>query len=168
MPFELLCPIIQVMNLVKQENRCRAGFGVGPTTLPESGRRRVWFISSSVDCGIAKLGGDFKEQCGLANLAGPREKLDSAWCAFSEAFQEEVPTRQVVAYGLRHSRIIIQVYLMKEVKLTPAHDIRRWCRQSSRATPQRWSFRSSQCVVLAGGKRTVPGAPLGLPSEEVV
>jgi len=36
-----------------------------------------------VDCGIAKLGGDFKEQGGLANLPRPCEKLDSAWCGFS-------------------------------------------------------------------------------------
>jgi hypothetical protein len=90
-PFELLCPAIQIMNLIQQENRCRAasaGFGLSPTTLPKSGKRRVWFIPSSVNCGITKLGGDFKEQGGLANLPRPREKLDSAWCGFLEAFQE--------------------------------------------------------------------------------
>jgi hypothetical protein len=112
------------MNLIQQENRCSAasaGFGVGSTTLPKSGKRRVWFIRSSVDGGIAKLGGDFKEQRGLANLPRPCEKLDSAWCGFSEAFQEEVPTRCVVACEFRHSRIIIQIYLMNFKKLTPAH-----------------------------------------------
>ncbi len=40
------------MNLIQQENRCRAasaGFGVGSTTLPKSGKRRVCFIASSVN-----------------------------------------------------------------------------------------------------------------------
>ncbi len=123
-PFELLCPIIQVMNLIQQEDRCRAasaGFGVGSTTLPKSGKCRVWFIPSSVDCGLAKRGGDLKEQGGLANLPRPCEKLDSAWCGFSEAFQEQVPTRYVVVCEFRHSRIISQVYLMNVKKLTPAH-----------------------------------------------
>jgi hypothetical protein len=81
------------MNLIQQENRCRAasaGFGVGSTMLPKSGKRRVWFIPSSVDCGIAKLGGDFKEQRGLANLPRPCEKLDSAWCGFSEPFRSSL------------------------------------------------------------------------------
>jgi hypothetical protein len=112
------------MNLIQQENRCRAasaGFGVGSTTLPKSGKRRVWFIASSVDCGLAKLGGDFKEQRGLANLPRPCEKLDSAWCGFSEAFQEEVPTRCVVTCEFRHSRIIIQIYLMNVKKRKAAH-----------------------------------------------
>jgi hypothetical protein len=107
------------MNLIQQENRCSAasaGFGVGSTTLPKSGKRRVWFIRSSVDGGIAKLGGDFKEQRGLANLSRPCKKLDSAWCRFSEAFQQEVPTRCVVTREFRHSRIIIQIYLMNVKK----------------------------------------------------
>jgi len=96
-------------------------FGVGSTTLPKSGKRGVWFIPISVDCGIAKLGGDFKEQRGLANLPRPCEKLDSAWCGFSEAFQEEVPTRCVVTCEFRHSRIIIQIYLMNVKKRKAAH-----------------------------------------------
>jgi hypothetical protein len=111
------------MNLIQQENRCRAasaGFGVGSTTLPKSGKRRVWFIASGVDCGIAKLGGDFKQQGGLANLPRPREKLDSAWRGFSEAFQEEIPTRYVVICEFMHSRIIIQIYL-KNVKKRRQH-----------------------------------------------
>ncbi len=112
------------MNFIQQEYRCRAasaGFGVGSTTLPKSGKRRVWFIASSVDCGLAKLGGDFKEQRGLANLPRPCEELDSAWCGFSEAFQEEVPTRCVVTCEFRHSRIIIQIYLMNVKKRKAAH-----------------------------------------------
>jgi len=111
------------MNLIQQENRCRAasaGFGVGSTTLPKSGKRRIWFIASGVDCGIAKLGGDFKQQRGLANLPRPRKKLDSAWRGFPEAFQEEIPTRYVVIYEFMHSRIIIQVYLKNVKKLTAA------------------------------------------------
>jgi hypothetical protein len=112
------------MNLIQQENRCRAvsaGFGVGSTTLPKSGKRRVWFIASGVDCGIAKLGGDFKQQRGFANLPRPREKLDSAWRGFSEAFQEEIPTRYIVICEFRHSRIIIQIYLMDVKKRKVAH-----------------------------------------------
>jgi hypothetical protein len=123
-PFELLCPAIQIMNLIQQENRCRAasaGFGVSPTTLPKSGKRRVWFVPSSVNCGITKLGGDFKEQRGLANLPRPREKLDSAWCRFLETSQEEAPTRCVVICEFNHSRIIIHIYLMNVKGLTAAH-----------------------------------------------
>ena len=74
MPFELLCPIVQEMNLIQEQNRCpvvSACFGVGPMALPKSGKRRVWFISRSVDGRIAKLGGDFKKQRGLANLPRP-------------------------------------------------------------------------------------------------
>jgi hypothetical protein len=109
------------MNLIHQENRCRAasaGFGVGSTTLPKSGKRRVWFIASGVDCGIAKLGGDFKQQGGFANLPRPREKLDSAWRGFSEAFQEEIPAWYVVIREFMHSRIIIQIYLKNVKELT--------------------------------------------------
>src|SRR5258708_39977014 len=112
------------MNLIQQENRCRAvsaDVGVVSTALPKSGKRRVWFIASGVDCGIAKLGGDFKQQRGRANLPRPCEKLDSAWRGFSEAFQEEIPTRYVVICEFRHSRIISPVYLMNVKKLTPAH-----------------------------------------------
>jgi hypothetical protein len=122
-PFELFCPTIQIVNLIQQENRCRAasaGFGVSPTTLPKSGKRRVWFVPGSVDCGITKPGSDFKEQRGLANLPRPREKLDSAWCGFLEAFQEEVPTRSVVTGEFRHTRIIIKLCLMIVKRLTAA------------------------------------------------
>src|SRR5258708_15857179 len=111
------------MNLIQQENRCRAvsaDLGVGWTTLPKCGKGRVWFIASGVDCGIAKLGGDFKQQRGLANLPRPCEKLDSAWRGFSEAFQEEIPTRYVVICEFMHSRIIIQIYLRNVKKLTAA------------------------------------------------
>src|SRR6266699_1634204 len=123
MTFEVLCPIIQVVNLIQQENHCpavSACFGVGPTTLPKSGKRRVWFVSRRVDCGIAKLGGNFKEQRGLANLARPCEKLDSAGCRFSESFQEEVPTRRVIPSECRHTRIIIRLYLMNVKRLSRA------------------------------------------------
>jgi hypothetical protein len=117
------------MNLIQQEKCCRAasaGFGVGSTTLPKSGKRRVWLITGGVDCGIAKLGGDFKQQRGLANLPRPREKLDSAWRGFSEAFQEEIPTWYIVICEFRHSRIIIQIYLMNVKK-----------RKAAEATPKK-------------------------------
>jgi hypothetical protein len=95
MPFELLCPIVQEMNLIQQENRCpavSARLSIGPMAVPKPGKRRVWFVSRSVDGRIAKLRGDFKEQRGLAYLPRPCEKLNSAWRGFSEPFQKEVPT----------------------------------------------------------------------------
>lgn len=128
------------MNLIQQENRCRAasaGFGVGSTALPKSGKRRVRFIASGVDCGIAKLGGDFKQQRGLANLPRPREKLDSAWRGFSEAFQEEIPTRYVVICEYMYTRIVIQIYLKNVKKLTAARAAA--VTRPRKKTPQRGS-----------------------------
>jgi hypothetical protein len=106
-----------------------ASLGVGATTLPKSGKCRVWFVPGGVDCGITKPGGDFKEQRGFANLPRPREKLDSAWCGFLEALQEEVPIWSVVTREFRHTRIIIKIYLTRDWRQLlsrPSREIAGW------------------------------------------
>jgi hypothetical protein len=163
--FELLCPIIQVMNLIQQQNRRRAasaGFGVGSTTLPKSGKRRVWFIASGVDCGIAKLGGDFKQQRGLANLPRPREKLDSAWRGFSEAFQEEIPARYIVICEFRHNRIIIQIYLKNVKKLKQARTVPVTRQSKKNSAPIdrfriQWLFAAENLVATIDGFAQIQG-----------
>jgi len=64
----------------------RGGGVLGPTDhpFPEARQRSLGGISRRVDRLLASLLGHFEKQGCLANLPGPGEQLNAAWCRLGE------------------------------------------------------------------------------------